>query len=626
MDLLQLPTSSGSAISLGDSLRSPGVYTTGASFVDPLQHAGISFTTSSSSAGAGINSGGQGFTYASSGSSIGKVEQSLSVTSHAIAFISSDVPDPDVLVRGLQPGVEVHVLQSSELDQAIHQITQTLAGRSGITSLQLISHGSDGNLQLGNGYLNSSDLTAYSSEIHSWSSALAPGADILLYGCNVAQSDIGKVFVQQISQLTGADVGASTDPTGSAIGGGNWTLEYWTGKIDTPDLLQPWAQAAYNHILATFNVTNTSDSGAGSLRQAILDANNAPGADVIAFSGAIFADQTPDTITLTSGQLVISDDLTVGGVGANLLTISGNNASRVFQINPNVNVTLADVTIANGRASDGAGVFNNGGSAALIQTNFINNVATNAGGGVLNTGGMLVNGGNFTSNRAGSGAGIYNAGGLEVRNSNFNTNQASSNGGGIFNNSGASLTVDNNYLSRNTAGNDGGGIYNRSGGTASILTTVIVDGSAGRLGGGIANFGTIVTIDNSLIRGNRSTGSGGAAGGVFNGGTANITNTSILNNTAAGEGGGIYNNAGATLTLRANSLVSGNRGSNGGGIRNLGTARVGESSIISNRTNSPGGVGPDVSGAFISEGFNTLYSASGSTGFSPSLGDTIIFG
>ncbi len=635
MVLSQLPAAPETAVLTAVSAAASGRYTypTGISLVDPLQNSGLFMTTASSQSVAMINSGGQGFTYSSTASSIVKGAQQIAAASHAIAFITADVLDADILVKGLQPGVEVHVLQSSELSQAIQQITQTLAGRSGITSLQLFSHGSDGSLQLGKDdlkdILNSRDLATYSSAIHSWSSALAPGADICLYGCNLAASDAGKAFVQQISQLTGADVAASKDLTGNLALGANWTLEYQTGPIETPELLQPWAQAAYNHVLATFTANNTNDAGAGSLRQAIIDANNAAGADTIVFADTL-ADQSPDTIALTSGQLTISGDLTILGPGGSLLTINGNTASRVFQVDPNVVATIADVTIANGRASDGAGVLNNGGSTALVRINFNNNIATNAGGGgggIANYGAMLVNGGFFNNNQAARGGGIFNAGGLEARNSNFNTNQATINGGGIYNvGSVASLTVDNNYFSGNTAGNNGGGIYNSGGSTLNVLTTVMLNGSAGLLGGGIANFGTIAALDNSLIQGNRSTSSGGAAGGIFNGGTINITNTSILNNTAAGPGGGIYNNGGAILTVRANSLVSGNRGSSGGGIYNLGSATVGESSILSNRTNAANGVGPDVFGAFISEGLNTLYRTSGSTGFSVDLGDTIIFG
>src|SRR5438105_2454988 len=80
----------------------------------------------------------------------------------------------------------------------------------------------------------------------------------------------------------------------------------------------------------TFTVTSAADSGLGTLRDAIVAANKNAGADVIAFSPIVFI--PPHTITLTSGELLISDALTIQGPGASLLTVSGNNASRVFDI------------------------------------------------------------------------------------------------------------------------------------------------------------------------------------------------------------------------------------------------------------------------------------------------------
>jgi hypothetical protein len=539
----------------------------------------------------------------------------------ALAFIDAGLEDYQQLATGLSPGTEVWLL--NPLQDEITQITQVLADRRDVTSLSIFSHGSDGSLQLGLGSLDQITLASYSSEIHSWGLALAPAADIQLYGCNVAASQQGQSFVQQLSQITGADVGASTDLTGSASLGGNWTLEYWTGQ---PPAHLAWTQATYNHLLATFAVTNTSNSGAGSLRQAISDANAAAGADVINFAG-LFTDTTPDTITLTSGQLEITGDLTINGTGVPLLKISGNNTSRVFQVNPNINAAIGGVTITQGKADVGAGVLNNGGILAVINTTFSNNAATQVGGGLFNSGAMLLNGGSFISNSASLlGGGIYNLGGLEARNSTFNLNQAQQgDGGAILNAGGAFLTVDNDIFSRNTAGQRGGSIHNSGGANLTVTTSTITDGTAGILGGGISNFGTLNNLDNTLIRGNQTTSGGSAGGGLYNGGTANVNNTSILNNASGGQGGGIYNDTRATLTVRANSLVSGNRARGGGGIYNVGNARVGESSIISNRLTAASS-GPDVFGAFISEGLNTIYKASGSTGFSAASNDTIIFG
>jgi hypothetical protein len=79
---------------------------------------------------------------------------------------------------------------------------------------------------------------------------------------------------------------------------------------------------------STFMVTNLADGGAGSLRRAILDANAQPGADMIRFAPAA----RDGTIALTGGQLSITDDLVIDGPGAGRLAVSGNDASRVFQV------------------------------------------------------------------------------------------------------------------------------------------------------------------------------------------------------------------------------------------------------------------------------------------------------
>ena len=107
---------------------------------------------------------------------------------------------------------------------------------------------------------------------------------------------------------------------------------------------------------ATLTVINTNDAGAGSLRQAITDANNAAGDDVIVFDTSFF--NTPRIIFLTGGELLITDNgnLTITGSGVNLLTVSGNNQSRVLRIAGGA-VTLTDFVIAGGRATFAAGIF-----------------------------------------------------------------------------------------------------------------------------------------------------------------------------------------------------------------------------------------------------------------------------
>ncbi|WP_421656961.1 DUF4347 domain-containing protein [Leptothermofonsia sp. ETS-13] len=151
--------------------------------------------------------------------------------SSSLVFIDSTVEDYQSLVSGASAGTEVHVLNSAQ--DAIAQITQVLAGRTGISSLHIVSHGEAGVLNFGSTQLGLGTLATYSTALQSWATALTPTADILLYGCYVAAGTQGQTFVQQLEKLTGADIAASIDLTGSAVLGGNWNLEYATGSIES---------------------------------------------------------------------------------------------------------------------------------------------------------------------------------------------------------------------------------------------------------------------------------------------------------------------------------------------------------------------------------------------------------
>ena len=106
----------------------------------------------------------------------------------------------------------------------------------------------------------------------------------------------------------------------------------------------------------TYPVTNLNDVGSGSLRQAILDANANPGTDVITFSAGVTG-----TITLTTGQLTISDAVSIMGPGANLLSVQNTAGSnRVFYIGNTVTATFSGLTISGGSGVDGGGIYNYG--------------------------------------------------------------------------------------------------------------------------------------------------------------------------------------------------------------------------------------------------------------------------
>jgi hypothetical protein len=241
---------------------------------------------------------------------------------------------------------------------------------------------------------------------------------------------------------------------------------------------------------ATITVTNTNDSGTGSLRQALAGANDG---DMINFS-------VTGAITLTSGELVVNNSLTISGPGAANLAVNGNAASRVFHISSGKTVAIFGLTITNGHLSGN---------------------------------------GNF-------GAGIYNDHAtLTVSNCTISGNSDSVAGGGIFNNGSisgsASLTVNNSTISGNSVDQyGGGGIFNN---------------------GSISGSATL-TVNNSTIRGNSAGSAGSAAGGIFNDGrssgsaTLTVNNSTISGNSTAGYGGGIANFS-ATLHLTDTILNAG---------------------------------------------------------------------
>ena len=194
-------------------------------------------------------------------------------------------------------------------------------------------------------------------------------------------------------------------------------------------------------LLSMFTVNSTLDNGSnGTLRWAVGQANSTVGADTIDFDSTVF--NTPQTITLTGGLLALTDTATTttSGPGADLPSISGNDASRVFDIEGG-SVALSGLTITGGSADSGGGLFNNGGTTTLTNCTVSGNFAASNGGGLDNLGGTVaVQNCSFTSNGAGryspltlgQGGAIENTGTMVVSDTRFTGNQSFS-GGGIDN-------------------------------------------------------------------------------------------------------------------------------------------------------------------------------------------------
>ncbi|NCR23226.1 MAG: DUF4347 domain-containing protein, partial [Microcystis aeruginosa L111-01] len=170
-----------------------------------------------------------------------------------ILFIDTQLASYQQLLDAVLPSTEVILINSNQ--DGVEAITAALSNRTNLKSIQVISHGSQGQLQLGNIWLNSHTLQDYSAKIQSWGNALIETGDILFYGCNLAADEAGLSLIQNISQLTGADVAASEDLTGSALLGGDWDLEANTGAIESSLAISAEGQANYTETLAIPSLT-----------------------------------------------------------------------------------------------------------------------------------------------------------------------------------------------------------------------------------------------------------------------------------------------------------------------------------------------------------------------------------
>jgi len=350
----------------------------------------------------------------------------------------------------------------------------------------------------------------------------------------------------------------------------------------------------------TFTVTNTNDSGAGSLRKAIDDAKDNPGTDTITFAAA--TDGIPIVLAGAAGEdanasgdldILNGGDLTIQGNGAANTIIDGGGIDRVFHVCPigecANTITLTGVTVRNGSVSGaGGGIYNRYSTLTITNSTLISNTA-DCGGGIYNlTGTTTVNASTVSANTAekdliGQGGGIYNSGGvfthgtLNIQNGSIvNANTASGDGGGIYN--GGTLTMNGSTVSANTGALSGGGIYN--GGTLNIQNgSTVSANTADYYGGGIHTSGTL-TVDHSIVSANTAS----KGGGIYNRVTLNITNSTIggagAGNTAY-YGGGIFNTSGyATTTVNGSTISANTANVYGGGILNEATLNVQNGSTI----------------------------------------------
>ena len=418
---------------------------------------------------------------------------------------------------------------------------------------------------------------------------------------------------------------------------------------------------------ATLTVTKIEDTNDAvcdadcSLREAVAAAASG---DTVVFSPLF---NTPQTITLTLGQITIDQNLIINGTGQDLVTISGNMGGRIFNIAGNLNVAMTQMRLRDGRVGttfeDGVGgairVLIGSGNLNLSYMEFTNNYAyydvppfPQGLGAALYCSGCTMTLANLNvHHNLGPANGIYvDAGTIEIRDSVLDSNNA-----GIY---AATLNMTNTTVTGHTfsgvggdhltilnsriINNNGRGIF--GGATMTIENSII----AGNRDEGLSSFG-MTTIRNSTISNNKTL-AGGSGGGIVNGGTMYVfgcsitgnqsakgggiwtaggrlfvTNSTISGNTAlgfnpVGVGGGIYNattgsSSGAQVTLVNSTIVNNQSRGTGGGIRQDSSGSITVRNTIIAENTSIATTETDVSGTVISNGVNLIGNTSGSSGW-----------
>lgn len=351
--------------------------------------------------------------------------------------------------------------------------------------------------------------------------------------------------------------------------------------------------------MAILTVTNTANSGTGSLRDTIARAQSG---DVIKFASTLAGKK----ITLTSGNISIGKNITIDGSGAQGLTISGNKSSRAFFIGRNLNVTVKNLSFVDGRAVNSNISLAEGGAIKVSDysnltvenSTFKANVAGRGGairvgyGGSLTVRGSTFDGNDGTLANDGFSAGAiatYGAGGstgkgkLVIENSTFLNNKGVT-GGAVYNLLGP-VTIKNSVFKSNESTRGGGAIFTDgvSGSEKDDLgDKIIIEGSRFEgnktvAGGGALYLWTYkadqAIIKDSTIIGNSVTRGGrynlGRGGGIeFAGSNLVLDRTTIANNTAPVQGGGVWLNNNTASANITNSTISGNKAleDSGGGL------------------------------------------------------------
>lgn len=323
----------------------------------------------------------------------------LVISPKELVFVDTSVPEYEKLLSNLleEPEdprfVEVVLLDGGR--DGIEQITEELAGHEELDAVHIVSHGAAGQVKLGNAWLSIGNAEGYAGDLARWGNVLTDGADLLLYGCDLAESENGQALIEAVSLLTGADVAASVDATGHDSLGGDWNLEFATGPIETSiafshQLHDDWRGLLAGSIVIVDTNADTADGdttsiaslladkgadGLISLREAIVAANNSPnsgGVDEIHFDiggGGTQTIQPLAALPTITDPVLIDGTTQLGYSGSPLIELDGSSTVGVDGILITAgNSTIRGLVI---NRFDGDGIHVSGAGGNVIQGNHI---------------------------------------------------------------------------------------------------------------------------------------------------------------------------------------------------------------------------------------------------------------
>jgi parallel beta-helix repeat protein len=357
-----------------------------------------------------------------------------------------------------------------------------------------------------------------------------------------------------------------------------------------------------NVVRRTITVTNLDDSGAGSLRQAVVDA--AGGARIV------FADGLSGTLVLSS-PLTLTDGTTITGPGRTALTLSGDDKVKLLTIPARATVTVTDLKLTNGFAANVDDILNDGGAVEMGQFSVLtlervdiaNSKASDSGGGIMNRGGTLTlrDVSLINNEAAGNGGGIASIEGtVTVTGSQLSNNRANGSfpnrlghGGGLYSAS-SPVTITDTSLVGNVAKSDGGGVGTFTSSPVTITNATVSNNIAGIHGGGLNLHDGNAIIRDSEINGNTAATAGGV---MVSHSTLMLEDSSLANNVAlSGHGGGLYSYAPANksdnLTVKRSDILNNvsNDGSGGGIYLQRGVIALEDAAVLDNSAYRGGGL------------------------------------